>query len=340
MHPIFGAEYLRRVKATLERAADAGAVDHHGLVGRFRELLVNELLAPLTGPHVGFGAGKIVDHLGNESAEIDVILYDKRSIPPMVFGTAGASGLYPVEACIYAIETKSKATGDELEDAVGKAKSVDSLVFVPELRVAGVPRDRVINALFAFDSNMTTDPINERDRWMAATSQETALIAVGATSADIIAVPALRVVCVAGRGYGYYNAELASYGWSNAEGNHSEILWFMAGVANTLGLVSSPRRAAFGHYFLPGTPPSDQPFGSESRDQFRQILLDLAARERRFDANDATGYILGRLSTARGTEEPIANVEDILAVIEEMEESGDLARIEGDPPSWEYTADA
>jgi len=331
VHPLFEKEYRRRVRNAIDRSQELGAIEHNLLVGQLRELVVQELLKPISGPNIGFGTGKIVDHLGGQSDQIDVIVFDKSSMPPLAYGTADSSGLYPVEACIYAIEVKSVASQEEITDAVKKAASVDRLVYVPQLRVAGVPRVRVHNGLFAFQSNMTTDPINERDRWISSTDACVAPIALENEPNSFIELPALRIVCIAGRGYGYYVSDLRSFGWASATGEFDEILFFIAGVANTLAQDRITRSAPFGHYLLPGTAPPDQPPNTED---FWVVLLDLGRGEAGFDVEEATRYVSHRLRNTRGFGESVAHSGEILAAIREMEAEGELRLIEESPSRW------
>jgi hypothetical protein len=104
VHPVFDSQFRIRVQGALAAAERLGALQHRGLAGQLRELLVRELLRPVVPDYVGFGTGKIVDYLGGESRQIDLIIYDKRMMPPLLFALDEPLGLYPVEACMYAIE--------------------------------------------------------------------------------------------------------------------------------------------------------------------------------------------------------------------------------------------
>jgi hypothetical protein len=102
--------------------------------------------------------------------------------------------------------------------------------------------------LFAFDSDLAT-PGAEQDRWMA--SDEMQAIAVPAeTGWSRLELPLLRVVCVVSAGYGYYSLDIQSYGWRDTGGDHDEVLWYMAGIANSIpALIRERRELPFGHYF-------------------------------------------------------------------------------------------
>ena len=62
------------------------ALEHSGLQGRFRELVVNELLAPWLPPSVFCGTGTVVsfrNHFRSKTQE-DVLLVDRSISPPRV----------------------------------------------------------------------------------------------------------------------------------------------------------------------------------------------------------------------------------------------------------------
>jgi hypothetical protein len=236
VHPSFQAQFRLRISSAIAAAKEVGAVEHPGLVGQLREILVRELLRPILPPSVGFGTGKIVDHLGNESRQVDVIVYDRSLMPPLLYGVEDV-GLYPVEACLYAIEVKSKATAESVRDAIRNAASVGALEYAPEFSRDGVPIDRVIAALFAFGST-TRSGGNERDRLVESQSSQWFPIA---TDDGPVRVRPIRVACVVSRGYGYF--EDRSFGWLDSPGDNDEVLWCIAGIANSLPVLMKQRFA-------------------------------------------------------------------------------------------------
>lgn len=86
-HPLFVADTKLRVHAALASAQHATQIGHRGLAGEVREILVRELLRPILPPLIGVGTGKIVDHQGNESRQVDVVVYDRSVMPSLLYGT-------------------------------------------------------------------------------------------------------------------------------------------------------------------------------------------------------------------------------------------------------------
>jgi hypothetical protein len=232
-----------RVKAALANADHATAIRHPGLKGELREILVRELLQPLLPPTFAFGTGKIIDSQGGESDQIDVVIYDRAVLPPILFSERALDGLFPIEACVYAIEVKSKMTSDTWRKASANAASINRLTYLPT--AAGPPRPvGVVPMLFAFKSNLSSSPSKdaERTRWRKLVSTTTQQFEQG-----MLPVPAVRVVCIAGQGYGVW-WPWQEYDWTRATVQHAEIINWFIGMANTLYQAVGRPPSNFGHY--------------------------------------------------------------------------------------------
>jgi hypothetical protein len=85
------------------------ALEHSGLQGRFRELLVNELLAPWLPPSVFCGTGSVVsfrNHFRSKTQE-DVLLVDRSISPPVLIEPEVREGVYLRNSILGRIEVKS-----------------------------------------------------------------------------------------------------------------------------------------------------------------------------------------------------------------------------------------
>jgi hypothetical protein len=71
------------------------------------------------------------------SHETDVVIYSAATLPPLLL--EAGFGVYPAEACIYAIEVKSTLTADQLRDAIGKHRALRQLRYLPS--AAGAARE-------------------------------------------------------------------------------------------------------------------------------------------------------------------------------------------------------
>lgn len=124
--------HTHRVHSTCEFSASprSGYVESQSSwPGRAREVFVKELLKPVLPPYVELGSGKIADSRGCFSAEIDVVIFSAATLPPILIESS--FGVYPAEACIYAIEIKSRLTADQSRDIVAKHQELKKLHYLP-----------------------------------------------------------------------------------------------------------------------------------------------------------------------------------------------------------------
>ena len=141
-----------RVRAALAAAKALTGVEHSLVKGRLRELVVDQLLRPVLPPSFGLGTGVIVDTRGGTSGEIDIVVYNRDILMPLLYGER--DGIFPVEACLYAIEVKSVLDRNHIEETISKFRRVRELHRLPPTNSF-----EPIGVLLAFD-----DRIDKRDR--------------------------------------------------------------------------------------------------------------------------------------------------------------------------------
>lgn len=248
-HPLITRNFKTRVSGALEMAASASEANHPGLVGEIREILIEEILRPVLPPGVDVGTGKIIDHAGGTSDQVDIVIYDEGSLPPWIYGRANL-GIYPVESALYMIEVKSRVTSAEVRDFLKKANSVRRLQYMTEYRTRFASTyDRVTPCLFGFSSDLVGDQAAELQR----------LLEERIAPSDV-----LPVACVVGRGYWFYSHRpfhaIGGPGWVRMRGQDAvdEILAWIAGVANSIPQKSAQRRGLpFGNYLIATTTHSE-----------------------------------------------------------------------------------
>lgn len=209
------------INRCLAEASNCAALDHPGLVGIARQLFINDLLTPLMPEGVHIGTGKIADSDGKLSAETDIVIYDRRSIPPLMYDQS--LGVFPIESVYYAIEVKSTLTSAEFESSIEKGC---------KLRALRGPQPH--SALFAFRSDLKTK--NDSERFIQRQQ-------------DIRTPLPINVFCIAGREYGFWNVV-----WNLLPANerHDEIVALLVGITNTLVKAVHARTPSLepGFYFF------------------------------------------------------------------------------------------
>jgi len=236
---LFQRRARERVRSALQQALDVDGIDHLGLRGNAREAFVGSLLGEFLPAPLQAVTGKIVDAVGNQSAQTDVVLFSPQVLPGIFY--RGVEGIFPVEACAYSIEVKSRSTATEIQDAIKKARGLRTLRYLTGfLDQNGKPEARpftpVIPVYFAFDSDLAPDGKSEMQRYMEH-------------DPNWHDDPLIRAICIARRGYWWFD------GWEwihlPANENGDEVVDFLGGVANTApAAITSRGQPRFGHYLI------------------------------------------------------------------------------------------
>jgi hypothetical protein len=245
----FRTSFVLKCKAAVAEARAAGALEHPGIKGAVREILVGKMIEPILTPEVKIGTGQLVSYTGEISPQVDVVLYNPSIMPRVVFDAA--LGLFPVESVLYSLEVKSILSKQLLKKSISDAREIRKLTMLAaeHIRYTGNPQDPVqilragtphpINALFAFQSDLAGNPSGELARYREL-------------DPDADVSPAIQVICIAGRGY-WYAKKPAGWMYHPAMADAGEIMAFLGGTANTLPqLTFAKGRPRFGMYLGDG----------------------------------------------------------------------------------------
>ena len=141
---------------TLELAQIEGALPHQGMKGRFRELLVDNVLTPWLPPYISCGTGIIIaaENRVRESTQDDIVIYDKSLVPPVLVSPHAPEGVFLFNSVLARIEVKSKLTRRDI------VAFVRSSMQIADLRHSVQPGcvtsfTGAFNLLFAFSSDAT-----------------------------------------------------------------------------------------------------------------------------------------------------------------------------------------
>jgi hypothetical protein len=145
-----------KVENLLNLYAVTSKVDHPGEKGIFRELVLRNLLIYLLPPHFGVGTGVIVDAWGNQSRQTDLIIFDKRRLPPFLLEES--RGIFPIDAVLRAIEVKSCLSKSDIQDTIQAAfllspRNPKGLRMATEGTLKDGQSNYPFSAIFAYDSD-------------------------------------------------------------------------------------------------------------------------------------------------------------------------------------------
>ena len=125
------------LEGIIAQASSLGPITNPTLKGELRELLIVDIFSRFfLFPDFGIGTGQIINQKEELSHQIDIIIYDKRILPPFV--QYKNLGLYPAEAVIAIIEVKSQLSK---ENIIKTSKKNRKLLFDIYSRDASIYKD-------------------------------------------------------------------------------------------------------------------------------------------------------------------------------------------------------
>jgi hypothetical protein len=98
--------------------------------GEGNEAVLRELLVKFISKRYGVGTGVVIDRLGHQSRQCDIVIYDTFSYPSLLSLTA--VHLFPVDIVYATVEVKTTLDSGEAQKALANIDSVRSLSFVPD----------------------------------------------------------------------------------------------------------------------------------------------------------------------------------------------------------------
>ncbi|NOH82073.1 hypothetical protein F0231_20360 [Vibrio sp. RE86] len=240
-------DFLRaKVQGALAEAKAASNLSHQGVKGTILEILISKLFRPLLPSDIGVGTGQIIEnHTGKISTQMDIVLYDKSILPPVLFDES--TGIFPVEAVLYTIEVKTTLTKQDLRIAHDSAKFLNSFLYLPGLKNEdGSDKhhsiDKVKSVIFALNTTLTGNRLTEADRYKSIYYPDDE--------------PYLVAICVAGDSYWFNDGRFWRY--HKGEKEYDEVLSLIGGVSNTYKSVASSRhKPDLGNYII-----SDEGWGN------------------------------------------------------------------------------
>lgn len=224
-------EYLlQRLRADaahlLLLAENEGKLKNPGVKGRFRELLIDNILSPWLPPDVHCGTGMIVgsNNERKEATQDDVVLYAKGICPPILVSKNAPEGIFLYNSVLARIEVKSCLNNTELTKFLRATKEIASL----KLAVRDGCTNQftgTLNFLFAYKSDLTPGQDSELKRLISAMSKQSIEPLSGIVS----------MLCVPGRGFYKIGIEHGKRVWQKhlSDDPRDHIAWFVACLSNS-----------------------------------------------------------------------------------------------------------
>ena len=159
MNDIFKDKFNLEIEHAKELANHAQKIDHSGIKGQIREITLEKLIKPFLPNFYQVGNGKLVAANNNQSRQMDIIVYSKYIMPPILYNTE--LGIFPAESCLAAIEVKSKLDATEIQTTINKLNEINSINYpissgflAPNgFNFQTVKIKEIFRVLFAYDSD-------------------------------------------------------------------------------------------------------------------------------------------------------------------------------------------
>ncbi|MEG4504228.1 hypothetical protein QUA81_08950 [Microcoleus sp. F6_B4] len=221
---------LQRLRADaahlLSLAENERKLKHPGVKGRFRELLIDNILSPWLPPDVLCGTGMILasNNERKEATQDDVVLYAKGICPPILVSKNAPEGIFLVNSVLARIEVKSWLNKTELTKFVRAAQEIATL----QLAVRDGCTNQftgTLNFLFAYKSDLTPGQDSELKRLILVMSKQSIDPLSGIVS----------MLCVPGGGFYKIGVENGNRVWQKHLSNDplDHIAWFVACLSNS-----------------------------------------------------------------------------------------------------------
>jgi hypothetical protein len=181
---------VERIRFALEAAKAARTLENRGVKGAIREVLIADLFRPLLPSDMGIASGVLISAFDEgQSAQQDIIIFNKRIISPLLFEQGPA--IVPVESALACIEIKSRLTAQEVRKAHESAISVRKLSRHSGFRDESgewvdTRSSGVTSLLFALETDLVTQGESEWERYLKLIGDE---------------YPELNSICVPCRGF-------------------------------------------------------------------------------------------------------------------------------------------
>lgn len=111
-----------KIQQAYDNAEAVSDISHTTVKGTFRESFLVPIIESLLPSHFGIGSGQIVDKWDRFSPQADIIIYDKRKIPPII--EQNGLGVYFIDSVHRAIEVKSDLNTEGMHQTLNLAWSL------------------------------------------------------------------------------------------------------------------------------------------------------------------------------------------------------------------------
>lgn len=233
---------LNRLRADAAHVLTLGAneskLQHQGLKGRFRELLIDNLLTPWLPPYTSCGTGMIIaeENRLRQSTQDDIIVYDRSLVPPVLVSPNRApEGVFLYNSVIARIEVKSKLTRADILAFVRASMDIGALKQSVQPGFTG-SLEGAYNLLFAYASDAVGEgDVNFQLKRITEVMREHRCDPVSGL---------ISMVCIPPHGFWKVGLSGEQRCWQRLTLNNAidSVVWFVACVSNSCYFAHARRQ--------------------------------------------------------------------------------------------------
>lgn len=118
------------IKGLIAETESLRNLDQKSLKGQLIELFTSRIVSRFLTSQFGMGTGVIVNQKGEQSKQTDIIIYDRRIMPPFI--EEQKIGVYPAECVLAVIEVRSWVSEKVIKEYSDKAAKLYSEIYDPD----------------------------------------------------------------------------------------------------------------------------------------------------------------------------------------------------------------
>lgn len=118
------------IRGLIDETKALKGLDQNTVKGTLIELFTSKIVCNFLTSQFGWGNGVIINQMGKQSKQIDIIIYDNRILPPFI--EEHKIGVYPVESVLAAIEIRSWVSKETIQKYAKSVAELYNEIYNPE----------------------------------------------------------------------------------------------------------------------------------------------------------------------------------------------------------------
>jgi hypothetical protein len=156
------------IRGLIDETKALRGLNQNTVKGTLIELFISRIVSKFLTSQFGVGNGVIINQMGKQSKQIDIIIYDTRILPPFI--QEKKIGVYPLESVLAAIEVRSWVSKETIQMYARSVAELYDEIYDPDCSLyQDSKKYRPLYSLVGFyeDGIFKKENFNEIWGWMA-----------------------------------------------------------------------------------------------------------------------------------------------------------------------------